>query len=273
MKRAQQSDQMRFGIVWSILVHIILFGIVAIQWPSMLDFNQQQQAVQVKIVSAKSNKPIEPKQVKKAEPVFTQQSAAPAKPPKPQPLKKNDAPKVAKVEKKQVVKEKPKPQPKKQANQEKQQKRPEKLDKSKDKKQVVKDEKAKPKPKTNDDFLKALSFIENLKEDSKEEETPAEQDGDEDSKLLLADMEEINRIKKHISNNWLKPSGMVDEPAIAIEVRINRDGSLKSVRVIKSSGLPFFDNSLLRAVRKSEPIPYPADKYKTFKVMEIIWNG
>ena len=271
MKRVQQSDQMRFGIVWSILVHIILFGIVAIQWPSVLDFNPQQQAVQVKIVSAKSNKPTPPKQVKKAEPVFTQQSTAPAKPPKPQPLKKNDAPKVAKVEKQKIVEEKTKP--KKQVEEEKQQKRPEKLDKSKDKKQVVKDEKAKPKPKTNDDFLKALSFIENLKEDSKEEEIPAEQAGEEDAPLLLVDLEAQNRIKKHISNNWLKPSGMVDEPAIAIEVRINRDGSLKSVRVIKSSGLPFFDNSLLRAVRKSEPIPYPADKYKTFKVMEIIWNG
>ena len=73
MKRVQQSDQMRFGIVWSVIVHIILLGIVAVQWPSLLDFNQQQQAIQVKIVSTQNSKPIEPKQLKKAEPVFTQQ--------------------------------------------------------------------------------------------------------------------------------------------------------------------------------------------------------
>jgi colicin import membrane protein len=274
MKRTTHDDQMRFGIVWSVIVHVILLGVIAIQWPSFLDLEQEEPpAIQVKIVSVKKEDTFKtPKKIKEPEPVFTQQSAAPAEPPKPQKAKQADAPKMAKVETK--VLEKPKPEPKKQVQKEKQQKRPEKLDKSKDKKPVIKDPVAKPKPKKNDDFLKALSFIENLKdEDDKEDDTPAEQAGEDDAPLLLVDVEAQNRIKKHISNNWLKPSGTVGTFEVMLEIKINRDGTLRDARVIKSSGKPFFDNSLLRAVRKSEPIPYPADKYNKFKVMEIIWNG
>lgn len=272
MRRPAYNDQMRFGIVWSILLHVCLVVVMAFQWSSLFDLSDQQQAIQVKIVAA-SNAPIkkaEPKTVK-PEPVFTQQSAAPAKPPEPQPLKKAEAPVMAKVETKKLPEVKKKPPEKAQPQKQEQQKRPEKLDKSKDKKPVLKDEEAKPKPKSNDDFLKAMSFIENLKDEASDE--PAAQEGEDDAPLLLADMEEIGRIKKHISNNWLKPSGTKGEHQVSIEIRINRDGTLRDARIIKSSGAAFFDNSLLRAVRKSEPIPYPSDKYDKFKVMEIIWNG
>ena len=73
----------------------------------------------------------------------------------------------------------------------------------------------------------------------------------------------VNAITRAISNNWLK--SMVDSriqkaPRVYVTFEIGRDGTVSSVGVQQSSGIPSLDRSALRAVQASSPLPQlPAD--------------
>lgn len=291
---------MRRGLFGSLCLHGILLLCVLYNLPSLFNFNPPEKPIQVRLVAAPNPKASEASG--KPKEVFTQQSAAPAEPPKPQPkpepvpekvkpepkpkpTPKKEAPKVVKKEEKKEPpkKEEKKPEPKKEVAEKKPDIMPEKLDKTKDKKNIVKKEDAKPTPKkpAEDDFLKALSFIEDLKKEQDKKPDPEQPQENamiagektEETTLTLADQTDIAIIQKHIERNWLKPPGIQGTYEILLELRMSRDGTVDALRVLKSSGQAFFDNSLIRAVRKSEPLPIPADKYDTFKVVELYWNG
>jgi TonB family protein len=73
----------------------------------------------------------------------------------------------------------------------------------------------------------------------------------------------VNAITRAISNNWLK--SMVDTrvqraPRVYLTFVIGRDGTVSSVEVQQSSGIPSLDRSAQRAVLASNPLPpLPAD--------------
>ena len=245
---------------------------------------EQIKAIKVKFVTAKNvaktTKKVEPKSVK------TQQSSAPAAPPKPKakpkpkPKPKPNTPTI--VQKKPEPKKEPKveqvkkPEPKKPEPPKKQEPkvadvpRPPKLDKTKNKKNVVKDtEPQKEKTPAPDDFLKALSFIEEL-----ESEENAMFEGEETTApttLNHSDQADIALLKKHIERNWYKTPGTVGEKPVHFRLKLNRDGTLAEIQLIQSSGKRSFDKSLERAIRKSVPLPISAEKYDLFKEIDLHW--
>lgn len=233
------------------------------------------------MVTAKNVKKVEKKKVEKTN---TQQSAAPARPEKKKKPEIKRKPKhetkvISQKSKKktQIKEEKKELAPQKKVEEEKSIARPDKLDKTKNKKNVVKHEEAEKKvAKQEDDFLKTLDFIKDLEQ--QETAQVAHKQADEDSApttLTSEDYASIAIIKKHIEKNWYRTPGTknLEELSVYIEIAVNRDGTIDDLQLVKSSGLTFFDNSLLRAVRKSVPLPVPGDRYDVFKVIELHFNG
>lgn len=289
---------MRRGILIALLVHMYVLFFVWLNVPGLFRVTPEVKVIKVSIVSAKDvKKTTEKKEIKK---VNTQQSAAPKKPPKekpkpkPQPKKKSEKPqlvqsqdkvktekkvKVPEVKKDVVKEEKQTPVPAKPVKEdsketdvaEKTISRPEKLDKSPDKKKLVEDKNAPKKEVTEDDFLSALSFAEDLKgKQSALEE--AQEDSDPITINDLEFREDIVTIRKHVERNWYVPPGIQGGQHIEVLVKVNRDGTLQSLKVVKSSGQPFFDKSLERAIRKSSPLPLPQENYEIFREMVLVFN-
>lgn len=78
-----------------------------------------------------------------------------------------------------------------------------------------------------------------------------------------------DRVKQTISRNWvfseaIKAQGLETR----VMVVINREGSILDLRVEKSSGNSIFDESAVRAVRKSAPLP-PLPQVITYPKVEI----
>lgn len=266
---------MRRGLFFSFVVHFVVLAFFLLNVPAFIIPEPQITYVNVKLLTAKDVS----KSTEKKKAVKTQQSQAPSAPPQ----KTKEEVKAPKHEtkvvsntsqKKQQVKEKKKedkPQPV-----EKQEKvdtdiRPPKLDKTQDKKKVLSDEKAQPKELQEDDFLSALDFIDDLKTDNS-----GEAEGEEVQETLTeADKSEIATLKKVIERNWFRPPGMnkLDKMTVTVLVKLDRDGKVNRMDVTQSSGNVYFDNSLMRAVRRSSPLPIPADKYNLFKTLELRFNG
>tara|TARA_R110000868_G_scaffold190862_1_gene434838 strand:+ start:142216 stop:142977 length:762 start_codon:yes stop_codon:yes gene_type:complete len=241
-------------------------------------------AISIKLVAAKNVKKTVAKETPKA--VRTQQSAAPKAPPKPKekpkpkPKEKPKAPTIVK----EIPKKAPQPAKKKIEVAEKEPKkvepkkediapdsRPAKLDKTPDKKNVIQDANKDATPVEDpDDFLKALSFIEDLKA---EESAMFEGEKTEETTINVAEQAELAVLKKHIERNWYKTPGTKFSNAVLLRLKINRDGTLASLEVIESSGSASLDSSLVRAARKSVPLPIPSDKYDLFKEIDLYWNG
>lgn len=78
-----------------------------------------------------------------------------------------------------------------------------------------------------------------------------------------------DRVKQTISRNWVFSEAI---RAQGLETRvmvvINREGSILDLRVEKSSGNSIFDESAVRAVRKSAPLP-PLPQVITYPKVEI----
>lgn len=72
-------------------------------------------------------------------------------------------------------------------------------------------------------------------------------------------------VRNRIAANWSPPAGMVSSGTPVRSVvyfRIERDGSLSSVRMESTSAAEFFDRSSLRAVQLSNPMPPLPDGFK-----------
>ena len=271
---------MKKGLFLSTILHIFVFFIAYLGVPSWLKPDPEIKILKVQLVSAKNVKKVEKKNVEKKN---TQQSAAPAQPKKKKKKKVEKKPKhktkaippKKSKKKKAIKKKKPEKAKQKKVKETKSISRPNKLDKTKNKKTVVKHKDTKKKTANKqDDFLKTLDFIKDLKKDS---QIAHKQDDIDDVPTTLTneDYSNIAILKKHIEKNWFRPPGIkdLDKLNIMIEVSINRDGTIDDLELVKSSGQRFFDNSLLRAVRKSVPLPVPTDRYDVFRIIELHFNG
>src|SRR5690606_14234391 len=67
----------------------------------------------------------------------------------------------------------------------------------------------------------------------------------------------IGRLAGKIKSNtvFAEPPGMAGNPAVEYTVELLPDGSVRSIRKLKSSQLPGFDEAVERAIRRSEPFP------------------
>jgi colicin import membrane protein len=265
---------MRRGILLSVLFHTVFILAMWINLPDFVLPEEKVTLINVKIVTATNvAKTTKPEQTK---PTPTQQSAAPSAPPKKR-EKPVEAPKhstqvVSNAQSRIKQQAAKKEDPRKTEDESKTTElRPEKLDKTRDKKNVKKSKEKPTDPPKEDDFLKALDFVEELKN----RQSAQEEGEDMEPTVVDAEMSEVAELKKHIEQNWYRPPGIkgLDELSIIVLVRVNRDGTISSLEVSRSSGQAFFDDSLLRAVRKSVPLPIPADKYDLFRNIELRFNG
>jgi len=69
-----------------------------------------------------------------------------------------------------------------------------------------------------------------------------------------------NKIRERIRRNWIRQPGMGRDLSCLVEVRLIPGGEVvpAGVRVIRSSGSPAFDRSVVTAVYKASPLPVPS---------------
>ncbi len=75
-----------------------------------------------------------------------------------------------------------------------------------------------------------------------------------------ADSGYVSRLSAKIKSNttYIVPPDLANNPAVEYTVELLPDGSVRSIKKLRPSGLPGFDEAVERAIRRSEP--YPADK-------------
>lgn len=260
---------MKKALLLSLLLHATVVLLLTFHLPGTLQ-KSGENVVKVQLMTPQKA----PKQEHNTAPkppanIRTQASLAPkeAPKPKPKPAPQTVATKVVTKEKPKEVVEQPKPK------EEKAEKRPPKLDKTPDKKIVQNDD---PDAKTvtdPDDFLKTLDFIDDLAT-KQEEDVAAPEEESAAVSFNLSDQAEIAKLKTHIEKSWLRPPGLnVGELGAVVEVRLTPDGMIQSLKLVESSGKVHYDNSLLRAVRKAEPLPIPVNRYDKFKILELYFKG
>lgn len=64
-----------------------------------------------------------------------------------------------------------------------------------------------------------------------------------------------DRVRRRVKPNIIFTEEIAGNPAAVVAVRMAPDGSLLSVRLAKSSGNAGWDNAVLRAVERSDPLP------------------
>ena len=93
---------------------------------------------------------------------------------------------------------------------------------------------------------------------------------------ILASAEKVayaNALQEHVKSGWHWLTGR-DRLRCLVVVEILPDGKVKSVDIAESSGNSNFDDSVIRAVRKADPVPTPpADLYNDFKTVRFWFDS
>jgi|GEM_PF-1351476 len=253
---------------WSFALHVLALIALSITLSNTIRVLPAP-AIQVRLVGVPQPKAqTQPKF--KPEEVRTQDSAAPKEPP---PDMKNIPPSKATT---RLLQEE-KPTPPQKENPVEAQKRPPVLDKTPREKKVVKNDLSAKVVKDPEDYLKALNFVDKLE---KSKPTPTKTaavatpnaPAGEGPQIQLNQADEgvISAIRQKVEENWLIPPGLDTRGLqVTVAVSIAADGNITSIHITQGSGQPYFDNSLLRAIRKAVPLPIPADKYDKFKELEL----
>ena len=69
----------------------------------------------------------------------------------------------------------------------------------------------------------------------------------------------VKQITDKVRGNWLRPPGIARDFVCLVEVKQLPGGQIASVKIIESCGNALLDDSVERAVRKSDPLPVAAD--------------
>jgi len=83
----------------------------------------------------------------------------------------------------------------------------------------------------------------------------------------------VKTINKKISENWSRPSSARNGMEVLIEMRLNDNGEVVGVRVLRSSGDRAFDQSAIAAVRKAKVFDLPKGKeaFEAFEVIQLLF--
>ena len=242
----------RAAMVLAVAVHLLLalFLFYGVHWQSQtssavaVELVRSLPAPQVRSRPAPQPEPkVEPEVEPKPEPPV--ETKPPPSPPKPEIVQKEKP--VKKPVKKPV--EKPKPTEK-----------PKPLEKPKPPNKPA----VKPKPQT-DPFQKQLQEDLQATEQRKASEAAAKelaqlQAAQAAASLSKAQQAWQDKIAAKIKGNIVRPVGVSGDPEAVFEVTLLPDGSLVGEPVLKkSTGIPALDDAIERAIRKSDPLPKPAD--------------
>lgn len=69
----------------------------------------------------------------------------------------------------------------------------------------------------------------------------------------------IAQISLHIAKNWLRPPDTQGRVRCTVEIKQLPGGQIVSKRIVKSCGSTALNDSVLRAIGKSDPLPLPSD--------------
>ncbi len=261
-------------IPWVLAVHVVFLILTSLVLTNSIR-TAPSMVMQVRLVGVPTPTQVPQKQERPPEEVRTQDSAAPKEPP---PDAKDIPPSEAKTKLMTKVEELAKDKKDEKINAAK---RPPVLDKNPNEKKVVKNDLDKKVVKNPEDYMKALDFLNKLEAQQLAPSPtltaqPTDKPAGEGPQIQLdaSDRGAVDAIREHIETNWVRPPGLkTDGMGAIIEVTVDIDGNVINQRVIESSGQAFYDDSLLRAVRKSIPLPIPRDKFDQFRVLELHFAG
>lgn len=79
-------------------------------------------------------------------------------------------------------------------------------------------------------------------------------------------------VKQKVKRNWSRPPTLSRD--LAAQVRISQlpSGQITDVKIIKSSGNAVYDDSVEKAIRKSDPLPRLSDPFAFAKARELVFN-
>ncbi|RMH49924.1 MAG: TonB family protein [Zetaproteobacteria bacterium] len=83
----------------------------------------------------------------------------------------------------------------------------------------------------------------------------------------------ISRMQRKVQRHWKVPAerpGRLRDPEVVLE--LDRDGSIRSITISRSSGDPFMDRSLIQAIRAAAPFDLPADHFELFRTNRITFH-
>jgi len=75
----------------------------------------------------------------------------------------------------------------------------------------------------------------------------------------------FRRLEDSVRNSWILPVALARDAAkLVVEMRIviEKDGRVSEERIERSSGNPYFDDSVRRAIRKASPLPIPPEQLR-----------
>lgn len=91
--------------------------------------------------------------------------------------------------------------------------------------------------------------------DAMREAMEAESQAREQAALATKRQKYVSDIAYKVRQNWLRPPGMAENFECRVEVKQLPSGELLDVRIVDSCGNNVLDDSVVRAVEKSDPLP------------------
>lgn len=287
------------ALYYSAGMHVALMLAIIFGLPDLFEAMRKPEPVAISVeilpISAVSN--VKPSD----KPVAKQKKAKQEK--KPDPIKPQPKVKAEAKPKEEEKKEEPKPDPKPEVKEEPKPdpvKVPEKKEEEKPKKEEAKpkpkaepEKKVKPKevkekPEDMDDLEAVLKDVkkqaqqktDDVAQDDVSEESASKSSHYDASQPLS--ISQMDAVISQIQKNWIMPAGAKDDYTLVVTLRVvvAQDGTVQRVELAKDQGRynadSFFRSaveSAIRAVQKSSPLKdLPADKYDTWKDMELTFN-
>ena len=235
------------ALLFTLLIHLLVFGLLVFSWSTDPSLHKA---------------PVIPPHVKATMVETSKQKKAPVSKPKPE---QKPAPKPEpKPKPKPKPKPEPKPEPKKPEPKPKPKPKPEPTKKPAPKPEPKPEPKPDPKPVIPD--IEEPSLEEMLAEEELEMAKPTEPSPQESQEAASnADQSDVevasftDAISAQVGQRWRIPGNYRNRDDIKTQVRIQMipGGEVVNVSVVKSSGYPDFDESVMNAVKLASPLPVP----------------
>jgi TonB family protein len=257
-------------LLWSFVAHIIVLVALSLSFSHRIKLSTP--SIQVKLVGVPqpqaASKKVEPQKIR------TQDSAAPKEPP---PEAKNIPPSDATTK---FAVDKPKESdPEKKPNPIDAKERPPVLDKSPKEKKIVKNDLDAKVVKNPEDFLDSIDKLLDDTKKTSAKPTPTAKPADKPAgegpqlQMNLSDQGISDGIGAAVSKNWYFQGYDTKGLSVEVQVQLAADGTLIGIHIVHSSGNNAFDQSLVRAVKKTDPLPIPADKLDGYREFNMIFDG
>lgn len=121
--------------------------------------------------------------------------------------------------------------------------------------------------KRDSDMLENLIAQEDKR--TREAEAQRRRAGEQQQAQLRLLEEHIARVRAKIQGKVVLPPGMQGNPEAHYSVTVLPGGDVLEIRLVRSSGVPPYDQAVERAIRASEPLPVPSQP-ELFQQMRVL---